>query len=128
MSTDTIAHRQEYTKHYNKGDTIFLKGDLANCMYIVIRGQVEMRIDDLVVDVAHAGGMFGEMGIIDEAPRSTTAVASADTVLLVIDEKHFLELVHETPFFALKVLRNVTDRVKRSLKLIPQIAHADKTD
>lgn len=113
----TIKHRKEYTRYYRKNDTIFLKGDLGNCMYVVLKGQVEIQIDDdITVDVIHPGGMFGEMGIIESAPRAAKAVANAETALLVIDEAHFLDLVQETPFFALKVLRTVTMRTKRALK------------
>lgn len=129
MTTEApITHRDEYTRHFKKGDTIFLKGDLGNCMYIVIAGQVEIRLDDLVIDIVNPGGMFGEMGIIEKAPRAATAVASTPCSVLMIDEKHFLELVEEQPFFALKVLRTAMERVRKAYKQIPSRAHADTTD
>lgn len=123
-----LRARNEHTRHYRKGDTLFLKGDLGNCMYIVLRGQVEIRIDELVVDVINPGGMFGEMGIIESAPRAGTAIATGQCSVLVIDESHFLELVHEQPFFALKVLRAVTARVRKALKLNPSHSHQDTTE
>lgn len=129
MTTEAqITHREEYTRHYKKGDTIFLKGDLGNCMYVVIAGQVEIRLDDLVIDVISPGGMFGEMGIIEQAPRAAMAIATSACSLLVIDEKHFLELVEEQPFFALKVLRTAMARVRKAYKLVPSRAHSDTTE
>ena len=52
-----------------------------------------------------AGDTFGEMGIIDHAPRSLTAVAVEPSEVAVIDERTFLFLVQETPMFALQVMR-----------------------
>ena len=129
MTTDApINHREEYTRSYKKGATIFLKGDVGNCMYVLISGQVEIRLDDLILDVINPGGMFGEMGIIDHAPRAAVAVATSACSVLVIDEEHFLELVHEQPFFALKVLRTAMGRVRKALKLVPSVSHADTND
>ena len=129
MTTDApLNHREEYTRRYKKGDTIFLKGDIGNCMYVLINGQVEIRLEDLVLDVINPGGMFGEMGIIDRAPRAAMAVATAPCSVLVIDEDHFLELVHEQPFFALKVLRTAMGRVRKALKLVPSVSHSDTND
>jgi CRP/FNR family transcriptional regulator, cyclic AMP receptor protein len=123
-----LNHREEYTRQYKKGDTIFLKGDIGNCMYVLISGQVEIRLGDLVLDVINPGGMFGEMGIIEHAPRTAPAIATSACSVLVIDEDHFLELVHEQPFFALKVLRTAMGRVRKALKLVPSVAHADSND
>jgi len=128
MTDAPITHRDEYTRHYKKSETIFLKGDLGNCMYILIAGQVEIRLDELVIDIINPGGMFGEMGIIEKAPRAAMAIASVPCSVLVIDERHFLELVQEQPFFALKVLRTAMERVRKALKLVPSVAHSDTTD
>ncbi|MGA3037760.1 MAG: cyclic nucleotide-binding domain-containing protein [Vulcanimicrobiaceae bacterium] len=123
-----INHRDEYTRQYKKGDTIFLKGDIGNCMYVLISGQVQIKLEDLILDVINPGGMFGEMGIIESAPRSAMAIATSPSTVLVIDEDHFLELVHEQPFFALKVLRTAMGRVRKALKLVPSVAHADTNE
>jgi len=56
--------------------------------------------------------------IISEATRSLTAVATEPTVLAVIDEKTFLYLVHETPMFAIQVMRSMADRIR---ELDPQL-------
>ncbi|MBV8600277.1 MAG: cyclic nucleotide-binding domain-containing protein [Candidatus Eremiobacteraeota bacterium] len=114
MSDRPLRHRKEQARPFKKGDTIFLKGDLGNCMYVLLQGQVEIRLDDRVVDVVHEGGMFGEMGLVENAPRAATAVAATDGALLAIDEEQFVELVQEQPFFAIKVVRQVADRVRRA--------------
>jgi CRP/FNR family cyclic AMP-dependent transcriptional regulator len=52
-----------------------------------------------------ANSIFGEMALIDDAPRSATAVAKTDVELVPVSEKQFLFLVSQTPYFALKVMR-----------------------
>jgi CRP/FNR family cyclic AMP-dependent transcriptional regulator len=58
--------------------------------------------------------MFGEMALVDSAPRSADAVAVTDVTLVPISEKQFLFLVSQTPFFALKVMRVLARRLRAS--------------
>ncbi len=55
-----------------------------------------------------------EMAIISDAPRSLTAVAIEESELAVIDHRTFLFLVHETPIFALDVMRTLADRIREA--------------
>jgi CRP/FNR family transcriptional regulator, cyclic AMP receptor protein len=82
-------------------------------MYVVKSGEVELKVRDKSVEIVGTDGFFGEMALVDQAPRSATAVAKTDCVVVPISEKHFLFMVEETPFFALAVLRTLTARVRR---------------
>jgi CRP/FNR family transcriptional regulator, cyclic AMP receptor protein len=53
------------------------------------------------------------MALVDQSPRSATAIARTDCTVIPINEKHFLFMVEETPFFALTVLRTLTKRLRR---------------
>jgi CRP-like cAMP-binding protein len=57
-------------------------------------------------------GIFGEMALIDKEPRSATVVAATDVELVPVDEKQFLFLVSQTPFFALRVMRVLAGRLR----------------
>jgi CRP/FNR family transcriptional regulator, cyclic AMP receptor protein len=94
------------------GETVFAEGDRGEEMFGVISGAVELRKGDRVLTQLADGDTFGEMAIISEATRSLTAVATEPTVLAVIDEKTFLFLVHETPMFAIQVMRSMADRIR----------------
>ena len=52
------------------------------------------------------------MALVDSSPRMATAVATADTVLALIDRRRFLFLVHETPMFALQVMSEMANRFR----------------
>ena len=56
--------------------------------------------------------IFGEMALIDTAPRSATAIAATDVKLVPVGEKQFLFLVSRTPYFALKIMRVLARRLR----------------
>ncbi len=82
-------------------------------MYVVQSGEVELKVRGKPVEIVGKDEFFGEMALVDQAPRSATAVAKTDCVVIPISEKHFLFMVEETPFFALMVMRKLTTRLRR---------------
>jgi CRP/FNR family transcriptional regulator, cyclic AMP receptor protein len=97
----------------NAGTTIFKAGDAAHCMYGIKRGTVKIIIKNHHVETVEAGGVFGEMAIIEGGVRTGTAVADTDAELVPIDEKHYQFLVQQAPYFALEMLRTLTRRLRR---------------
>lgn len=81
-------------------------------MFGVVDGVVELRRDDDLIASVGPGGTFGELAIIDDGLRSLTAVATEPATVVAIDEKAFIYLVHETPMFALQVMRSIAARLR----------------
>ncbi len=98
---------------YRKGDLVFQRGEVADRMYVVAEGEVEILIGDAVVDLVGTEGIFGEMALISRDLRSATARARSDCRIVEIPEKRFLYLVQETPYFALEVMRVIAERLRR---------------
>jgi len=94
------------------GDPIFAEGDTGREMFGLISGAIALRRGDHTVKLLEPGDTFGEMSIVSDAPRSLTAVATEPAVLAVIDERTFLFLVHETPMFAVQVMRSMAERIR----------------
>ena len=82
-------------------------------MYVIRTGEVEIERHGKIVETLSAGGIFGEMALIDGSPRAATARAKTVCVLAPVNEKSFVFMVHETPFFALSVLRTLAERLRR---------------
>ncbi len=61
-------------------------------------------------------GIFGEMALIDGAPRSAVAMAGTDVELAVITERQFLDLIASKPTFALSVLRITVRRLRNATR------------
>jgi CRP/FNR family transcriptional regulator, cyclic AMP receptor protein len=97
---------------YKEGSIIFSAGDPGDVMYVVLDGEAEVRVGSQVVDVITPGNLLGEMALIDARARSATAVAKSDCRLAVVDQKLFLYMVQQTPFFSLEVMRVLADRLR----------------
>ena len=63
---------------------------------------------------AGPGGVFGEIALIDNGPRSADAVAATDCRVVPVDENWFKFLVQQTPFFSLQIMRVMADRLRRT--------------
>lgn len=97
---------------FAKGEAIFTAGKPGELMYVVLEGEVEIRQDGRVLAVAKAGEVLGEMALIDHGPRSASAIARTDCLLAPVSERRFLFMVQETPFFALKVMQVLVERLR----------------
>ncbi|HKM88621.1 MAG TPA: cyclic nucleotide-binding domain-containing protein [Xanthobacteraceae bacterium] len=97
---------------YKAGDIIFQQGDNAEELFVIQSGRVEIRLGNRVLDTLPERSIFGEMALIDSAPRSATAVAATDVTLVPVGEKQFLFLVSRTPHFALNVMRALARRLR----------------
>ena len=84
-------------------------------MYVVQEGEVEVVVDGKTIDTLGPGSIFGEMALIDHSPRSATVVAKSDCRVVPLDETRFMQHVHRTPFFALQVMRIMTERLRRRM-------------
>jgi len=97
---------------FKAGSTIFREGDEANELFVIKSGQVRIQIGNRTVTELAEDNIFGEMALIDSEPRSATAVAFTDVEVVPVSEKQFLFLVSQTPYFALKVMRVLAQRLR----------------
>jgi CRP-like cAMP-binding protein len=97
---------------FKTGDVIFREGDPARELFIIQSGEVEIRLGNRVLETLPQYSIFGEMALIDNAPRSATAVAVSDVKLVSVGEKQFLFLISNTPHFALNVMRVMARRLR----------------
>ena len=99
-------------RDFKAGDVIFRQGDPAHELFIVQSGEVEIRLGNRVLETLPQYSIFGEMALIDSAPRSDTAIAASDAKLVSVSEKQFLFLISNTPYFALNVMRVMARRLR----------------
>jgi CRP/FNR family cyclic AMP-dependent transcriptional regulator len=98
-------------RSFAPGEAVFNEGDEGSEMFGVVTGRIELRHGDKVLTSVGPDGTFGEMAIVERSPRSLTAVAVEPTEVAVIDRHRFLFLVHETPTFAIEVMRALAARI-----------------
>ena len=102
-----------HTREYDAGQVIFQAYDMGSEMYIVREGTVEITVGDTVVETVGPGDLFGEMALIDQAPRVATATAKTRCKLDAIGERQFLFMVQTTPHFALRIMKVMADRLRK---------------
>jgi CRP/FNR family cyclic AMP-dependent transcriptional regulator len=97
---------------FEAGRVLFKKGDPGQDLYVVKSGEIQVLDGNHVLETVTAGGIIGEMALVDGSPRSATARAITETVVIPIDERRFLFMVQQTPFFAIRVMRVMTTRLR----------------
>jgi CRP/FNR family transcriptional regulator, cyclic AMP receptor protein len=105
-------------RHFKAGETIFNEGDPAAEVYVIWSGRVGIQLGNRLLDTLEGNEIFGEMALIDDKPRSATAVAVTDVALIPISELQFLLLVTRKPAFALEVMRVLARRLRAANKAI----------
>ena len=105
------SEKDQLTK--SAGQVVFREGDEAHELFVVLSGEVELRVGDQVVEVVQPGGLFGELALVESSPRTAAAVVKTDAVLVPINERRFTYLVANTPFFALHVMGVLAGRLRR---------------
>jgi CRP/FNR family cyclic AMP-dependent transcriptional regulator len=105
------------------GSVLFHAGEPGDSLFIVRSGEIELYIKDtagqkIVLTVAREGEMFGELALLDRGARTATAVALADSQLLVLDRDDLLLLFQSTPAAAVRLLAAMSQMTRRADELL----------
>jgi CRP/FNR family transcriptional regulator, cyclic AMP receptor protein len=100
------------TREFKAGEIVFKQGDAAAEFFVIQSGKVDIRLGNRLLGTLSDHDIFGEMALIDTAPRSATAIAATDVKIVPVSEKQFLFLVGRTPHFALNVMRVLARRLR----------------
>ena len=106
------------TKFIKAGGIIFREGDNAHELFVIKSGQVRIQLGNRTLAEFSANDIFGEMALIDNEPRSATAIAVTDVELVGVSERQFLFMVGQTPYFALKVMRALAQRLRTTSRTV----------
>lgn len=98
--------------HVDAGNTLFNEGEDGHLMYVLTTGTADVIVNNRVVETLQHGNIVGEMGIVSPGPRSASVLAKTDCQFVAIDEKRFLYLAQQTPFFATQVMRVLAERLR----------------
>ena len=113
MNPADLFRLETETINLSPGQIVFNEGDKGDLLYVLLEGAVQIRVGEVVVETAERGAIFGEMALIDDSPRSASAVATAPSRIVGVNRRRFQFLVQQTPNFALHVMRVLADRLRR---------------
>jgi CRP/FNR family transcriptional regulator, cyclic AMP receptor protein len=116
---------EELSKYMNaeafpKNTPIFEEGDKKAFMCIIFKGKVnilkESGNENKLITSINSGRIFGEMSVIDGSPRSATAIASEDTILMVLTKQEFNKILDEKPRMGAKILQKIATVMSQRLR------------
>jgi CRP-like cAMP-binding protein len=113
MNLLSLFRNAKETRIVPAGETIVREGEPGDVMYVLLEGEVDILARGRVINHLQPGDMFGELALIDSRPRSATAVAVTECKLAMVDQRRFMFLIQETPFFAIHVLDVLASRLRR---------------
>ncbi|HZY44095.1 MAG TPA: DUF1003 domain-containing protein [Anaerolineae bacterium] len=118
-----VLSKQVEARRFPAGSVIFKAGDPGNSMYVIRTGSVEISLIDedterVVLAVFSDSDFFGELSLLDEEPRSSTAIALKDTDAVLIDREDLRLLFSQKPHAALDMLSVIGKRLRENDKLI----------
>jgi CRP/FNR family cyclic AMP-dependent transcriptional regulator len=117
-----LAARLDRT-HHKEGDTLFLRGDPGHGMYVVVSGEAEIFFkndtgDRIVLERCTSGHFVGEISLLDEGPRTASAVVTADMEALLVDRGDLADFLDSHPRAAMKLLAAMGIRLRQSAELL----------
>jgi uncharacterized membrane protein len=106
-----------------EGETLFQAGEPGDALFVVRAGEIELYIKDnvgqkIVLNVATAGDMFGEVALLDSGARTATAIALSDSDLLVLDRDDLMLLFQKRPEAALHMLGVMSGMTRKADELL----------
>lgn len=118
---------------FDPGQVIFREGDPADCMYVLLTGEVELTKrgehgKTMLRTVNQVNDFFGEMALIDGKPRSATATAITMTVLVSVDGATFENLLLTNGKFAVKIIKVLSERIRSANLQIQELADTDQRE
>src|SRR5258708_27429304 len=118
---ELAAHIDEMS--YRANQTIFKAGDPGINMQILLQGKVQTYLTDddgkqIVVSEIGKGEMFGELSLLDNEPRSASAVALEPTLTLIIDRDDLIRLFSRKPEAALDIMATLGSRIRKTDALL----------
>ena len=109
---------------YRKGDVIYRQGEKAQEIFFVKYGSVDFYLDyktpeEKRIGRADEGRVFGELGVIEDKPRSMTIVAAEETLVTVVDRESFPAYIQKNPNKLVVVMESLSSRIRaQSRKLV----------
>lgn len=94
------------------GATIFHKGDPGASMYLIIEGRVRIHDGPHTLNELGSRAVFGEMAVLDPAPRVASATAEGDVVLMRLESELLLDLLDRRPEIGRGLMRVLIDQLR----------------
>jgi len=98
---------------YEQDSTIIKQNELGTSMYIIVRGKVDVIIDNNKITTLGEKNIFGELAALDPEPRSATIKTAEDTLVFKISSVIIYNLISEYPNVARGIIKILCERIRK---------------
>ena len=116
---------KDSTATYAAGDLIFSQGDLGTEMFIIQDGEVEIikhiNGESHILSHLEKGDFFGEMALLEAAPRTADAIARTEVKVLLINGSRFDDMLKKNPEIAVRIIRKYSKRLREANTLLERL-------
>ncbi len=118
------------TRSFPKNTLVICEGDTSDSLYVVLSGKVKVFLSDeegkeVTLNLQGTGEYFGELAILDEAPRSASVMTVEDTKLAVLSKAAFEKCMEQHATIALAVMRGLAYRLRELTENVRSLALMD---
>jgi CRP-like cAMP-binding protein len=99
-----------------EGATLIKEGKLGHEFFLLVDGEVDVRMKGRKVKSLTNGSFFGEMALVSARPRNATVTALSPVRVLVVHEQAFRRLLRDSPGIQLKVMQTLADRATENAR------------
>lgn len=124
--------REMRTRKFRRGEVLFHQGDPGDALFVVTSGAVKISLpseegDEAIIATLNAGDFFGELALLDGAPRSATATALESTETLALARPRFRELIAGEPALRDALLAALAAELRRLTTHVQELHFLDIT-
>lgn len=114
-----------HTRTYHEGEALFVEGDIGRALFIIETGKVELskRGPDgaaQTLALLGPGSFFGEMALLEQLPRSASALARERSVLLLLYRAKLEEMLHSHPRIGIAIMTHLARLLSARLRKTSQ--------
>ncbi|HFB64696.1 MAG TPA: cyclic nucleotide-binding domain-containing protein [Aeromonadales bacterium] len=132
VSNDEIKSITSYIhiRNYPQKTQIITESDPSQCLYFILSGSVKVFLDDnngkeIIVNQHHKHEFFGELGLMQNIPRTASVVTSTETRLGIMTAQDFKNCLFNHPALAMNLINNLVTRLINATETIRQLGLMD---
>jgi CRP/FNR family transcriptional regulator, cyclic AMP receptor protein len=119
-------------RRFRRGETVFHVGDPGDALFVLISGSIKITLpadtgDEAILATLRPGDFFGELALLDGAPRSATAIAIEPTETFILGRDRFRELISTEPVMREAVLATLATELRRLTHHVEELHFLDIT-
>ena len=112
MNFASVFKNEPTRQTFAPGDILIREGEMNDKMFVILSGELEVRVDGKRVATLSEGNVFGELSMIDHEPASGDVVALSTGEFVTLDERRFLVVATQNPFFTMGLLRLLSAKLR----------------